>query len=182
MSSIKNKVRVKKKIHEDTKSQINTLEKIKNSEMLNELNLLHTEGISLVDPTDITASLKGRDKIYNHLEMLFKEAKNSIFLLTTEDGITRKLSELSKSMKKANDRGVKIKINAPITAKTKQILKAVESFADVKHTDIKGRFCVVDNKHLVFMLMDDNAVHPSYDTSVWANTAFFSKTLMDLVK
>jgi len=41
-------------------------------------------------------------------------------------------------------------------------------FADVK--DLKkmdARFVVVDGKELMFMVMNDEAVHPSYDIGVW---------------
>ncbi len=172
--------RVKKHIHEESTNQINSLEKIKNSELINELNMLHTEGVSLVDPTDITASLKGRDKIYTHLELLIKDAKHSIVFMTTEDGAMRKLFTLSKSLKKAKDRGVKISIAAPITEKTKKVLKEAEEFAEVKHTNLKGRFCIVDDSQVVFMLLDDESVHSAYDTGVWANSAFFGQTLKNM--
>ncbi len=40
--------------------------------------------------------------------------------------------------------------------------------ADVNTID--GRFVLVDNEHVTFMLMDGDQVHPSYDTAVWAKT------------
>ncbi len=172
--------RVKKSIKKESETQIKSLEDIKNSELINELNLLHSEGVSLVDPTDITASMKGREKLHTHMESMIKEAQKSVVLLTTEDGVLRKLSSLSKVLKKANDRGVKISIAAPRTEKNNEILKEAEGYAEVTHTDIKGRFCIVDDKHVLFMLLDDDKVHPAYDTGVWANSEFFSRTLKNM--
>ena len=44
----------------------------------------------------------------------------------------------------------------------------------------KGRFCLVDEKEITFMLLDDEKIHPSYDVGVWANTPFFAAALQDL--
>ncbi|MBU1269835.1 MAG: hypothetical protein KKA06_04170, partial [Nanoarchaeota archaeon] len=172
--------RVKKRLEEETTSQLTSLDKLKDSDVLDELNLLHTEGISLVDPADITASLKGRDRLYSHMDMMIKDAEESIVLLTTEEGLIRKLSVLSKSLEKAYKKGVKIKIAAPITTKTKKIVDEAKKYAEVRHCDTKGRFCIIDNQQIVFMLMDDLSVHPSYDVGVWVNTPFFSQTLTEL--
>ena len=46
---------------------------------------------------------------------------------------------------------------------------------DVK--DMNARFCVVDGKEIVFMLMDDNEVHPTYDVGIWVKTEFFAETI-----
>jgi len=172
--------RVKKRLQEETNSQLSSLDKLKESDVLDELNLLHTEGISLVDPTDITASLKGRDRLYSHIDMMIREAEESIVLMTTEEGIIRKLPILLKSLEKASKKGVQIRIAAPITPNTKKILEEAKLYAQIKNCNTKGRFCVIDNTQVVFMLMDDLSVHPSYDVGVWANTPFFSQTLVDL--
>ncbi len=172
--------RVKKKIQDDTTSQLSSLNKLKESDLLTELNTLHTEGVSLVDPAEITASLKGRDRLYSHLDMMIKSAEKSVLLVTSEEGALRKLSLLSKSFEKANKRGVSIKIATALTSKTKDLLKNMEKFAKVIDYTGKGRFCIIDDKQVMFMLMDDNTVHPNYDVGIWANTEFFSETLSSL--
>ncbi|NQU98383.1 TrmB family transcriptional regulator [Candidatus Woesearchaeota archaeon] len=172
--------RVKKRIKEDVNHQINSLEKLECSEVLNELNVLHSEGVTLVEPTDITASLKGRDRLYSHFDLMIKEAENSILLMTTEQGIIRKLEVMSRSLEKAHKKGVKIKIAAPVTENTKKLLKEAKKFAEVRDCKTKGRFCLVDEKEITFMLLDDEKVHPSYDVGVWVNTPFFSQTLLEL--
>ena len=49
--------RVKKKIRENSDDQLKNLEELKNADVLKELNLLHSEGVTMVEPTDITAAL-----------------------------------------------------------------------------------------------------------------------------
>jgi len=172
--------RVKKKVNEESNMQIKSLNELKNSDIIQELNLLHTEGIALVEPTDITASFRGRDNLYSHLDLMIKESENSIILMSTEQGIIRKLNSLEKNLEKAHKRGVKIRIAAPLTDKTRKILESAKKYAEVRHSTTKGRFCLVDEREITFMLLDDDKIHPSYDIGVWVNTELFSQTLVEL--
>lgn len=54
--------RVKKKIEEDTNVQLSSLEELKDSPLLDELKLLHKNGVELVEPFDLTGIIKGRNK------------------------------------------------------------------------------------------------------------------------
>ncbi|MBU1030498.1 MAG: helix-turn-helix domain-containing protein [Nanoarchaeota archaeon] len=172
--------RVKKRIKEDSEEQITNLEKIKDSEVLKELNLLHTQGVEMIDPTDITASIKGRDNLYSHLDLMIKTAEETITIVTTENGLIRKADVFKRSFKKAKERGVTIRIAAPITQNTKEIMKELSEFAEIRNTKMKARFVVVDGKEITFMLLNDDAVHPSYDIGVWINTPFFASTVEEL--
>ena len=39
------------------------------------------------------------------------------------------------------------------------------------------RFCIIDCKEIVFMIMDDEKVHPGYDIAIWVTTPFFSNMI-----
>ena len=47
----------------------------------------------------------------------------------------------------------------------------------MRNADSKARFCIVDGKELIFMIMDDKEVHPTYDVGIWVNTPFFASAL-----
>ena len=81
--------RVKKKVTEEADRKSKNLEKLKESEVLTELNTLHTSGVELVDPTDKSGSFRGRDKLYDHLSSMIKNAEKEIILATTADGFQR---------------------------------------------------------------------------------------------
>ena len=84
-------------------------------------------------------------------------------------------------MEKLKKKGVKIKIAAPMTKDTKPSLKSISGVADVKHSsDIKARFCIVDGKQLIFMVQDDQEVHPTYDIGIWVNTPFYASAMEGL--
>ncbi len=170
--------RVKKKITQQAQERSTTLEQLKGSDVLKELNLLHTQGIDMINPMDMTGIIKGRNQIYNHLSTMIKNAKKSVILMTTEDGLIRKHQHLGKILKKSSERGVNVKIMAPLTSKSKEVVDDMKKFADIKNVkSFNGRFCIVDNKELTFMLLDDSKVHPSYDSAVWVTTPLFAETI-----
>ena len=173
--------RVKKLVKEDADKQVATLDELKKTDILNELKMLHTKGVDLVDPTELTGALKGRSNAYNQLDMMIKGAEESIVMVTTEQGLPRKADVLGRSLKKAAERGVKIMIAAPLTAKNKDAVKQLSEFAEVRDLkNVTARFCIADGKEVVFMLMDDTSVHPSYDVGIWINTPFFAAALTQL--
>jgi sugar-specific transcriptional regulator TrmB len=173
--------RVKKRITEESATHIKTIEDLKASDVLDELSLLHTQGVDMVDSTDITGSFKGRGNLYDHIDLMIRSAEKEIVLCTTEKGLIRKIDYFKKAFAKAAKRGVKIQICAPITKEHKKILTDLKGIAEVKHAkDLRARFMVVDNESLVFMLLDDESVHPSYDVGVWVNTQLFSNAIGSL--
>ena len=172
--------RVKKNIQEYAKEEVKKLTDLKNTDVIEELSTLHTQGIELVEPADLSGSLRGRHNLYNHLELTIRNAEESVTLMTTSQGFIRKMEGLKPTFEKLKKRGVKIRIAAPITKEALAALKDVQGLAEVRHTDNKARFCIVDGKELIFMVLDDNEVHPTYDVGIWVNTPFFAKALNDL--
>jgi HTH-type transcriptional regulator, sugar sensing transcriptional regulator len=167
--------RVKNRLHIIAKERSDRLEKIADSDILKELEMLFKQGIEPMQPTDFSGALKGRHNLYDHLAMLCKEAEKSIHIMTTEEGIIRKIRTIKPLLEKAKARGVEILIAAPITTKTKEIIDKLTGIAEVRNIkDVKARFCIVDRKQLMFMLIDDKEVHPTYDIGLWVNTPFFA--------
>ncbi|MBW2974303.1 hypothetical protein KY366_01165 [Candidatus Woesearchaeota archaeon] len=169
--------RVKKNVKEDAKDRIGRLEELKGTEVIGELNALHSQGVELVEPADLSGSLRGRHNLYNHLELTIRNAENNVTLMTTTQGFIRKVEGLKPTFEKIKKRGVKIRIAAPITKDALAAAKDLKGIAEIRNTDSKARFCIVDGKELVFMVLDDAQVHPTYDVGVWVNTPFFAKAL-----
>ena len=173
--------RVKKNLVVTANEKSKRLEKLKGDEVLTELTGLFTNGIKYIEPTDLSGALKGRQNIYNHLDMLVREAQSTITLVTTADGLSRKLEVLLPSLEKAKKRGVIIRIAAPITAENKQVAKDFSKVAEIKDVEgLRARFMVIDSEQLMFMLLNDEEVHPTYDVGVWLNTEFFAQALESL--
>ncbi|PIN75232.1 hypothetical protein COV18_03520 [Candidatus Woesearchaeota archaeon CG10_big_fil_rev_8_21_14_0_10_37_12] len=169
--------RVKKNLHEDAQERVKRLEQLKTTEVLQELTTLHTQGVELVEPTELSGSLRGRHNLYSHLELAIRNAQNSVTIMTTAQGFMRKVEGLKPVFEKLKKKGVKIRIAAPITKESKSAVQEVSKVAEVRHTDEGARFCIVDGKELVFMVLDDKDVHPTYDVGIWVNTPFFANAL-----
>lgn len=172
--------RVKKNLKEDADERVKRLEDLKKTETIGELSQLFTQGIELVEPTELSGSLRGRTNLYSHLESTLRNAEKSVVLMTTSQGLIRKLNSLKPTLEKLKKKGVRVRISAPLTKETKEAFDELSKVAEVKHTDAKGRFCVVDGKEVVFMVLDDKEVHPSYDIGVWAKTPFFAGALENM--
>ncbi len=174
--------RVKKNMKDEADSKIKRLDDLKKNEVLAELNSLHTQGVELVDPTDLSGSLRGRHNLYNHLELTIRNAESTVTIMTTSQGLIRKIEGLKPTFEQIKKRGVKIRIAAPLTKEAKEAVKdlQINGLVEVRHCDSKARFTVVDGKEVIFMVMNDTEVHPTYDIGIWVNTPFFASALEDL--
>ncbi len=172
--------RVKKHMRAEADIKVKRLENIRNTEIIDELKTLHSQGVELIDPSDLSGSLKGRHNLYNHLDLMIKGAQKSVTIATTSQGLLRTIEGLKPTMEKVKKRGVKIRIAAPITKEARDVLSDVAEIADVRHSDMKARFCIVDGKELMFMVLDDKDVHPTYDVGIWVNTPFFASALENM--
>jgi len=173
--------RVKKNMKQEADDSIKRLEDLKKTDVIQELNSLHTQGVELVEPSDLSGSLKGRHNLYNHLELTIRNAEKTVTIMTTSAGLLRKIEGLMPVFEQIKKRGVKIRIAAPLNSKeAEKVVKDMAGIAEIRHTDAKARIVVVDSKELIFMVMDDAEVHPTYDIGIWINTPFFAKALEEL--
>ena len=165
--------RVKKKVQDEAEQRNKILTELKDSNILGELNTLHTEGGKLVDPTDKSGAFRGRDKVHDHLVSMVKRAKSNITLMNSKEGADRKLDLLANHLKKAAKNGVEINVTVP-TGTSKETITQFETVAKVKQLkNTTARFCMVDGQELLLFLTDDKNVHKSYDCAVWLDAPYF---------
>jgi HTH-type transcriptional regulator, sugar sensing transcriptional regulator len=173
--------RVKKHIHDNAQSQIDLIEDIKKDQVLDELNLLYSKGVDIVDPTEFSGSIKNRENMYQNLNQMIKGAEHSVIIMTSGKGLIRKAKALRKTLERAHARGVKVRIAAPITRESEKAAEALNDIADIKHVDnLKARFVIVDGRQVSFNLMDDEKASASYDAGIWVNTEFFAGALLKM--
>jgi len=172
--------RVKKNMKKEADESINRLETLKKTDVISELKNLHKQGVEIIEPTDLSGSLKGRHNLYNHLELTIRGAEKTVTLVTTASGLLRKIEGLKPVFEEVAKRGVKIRIACPQTKESIEAAKELDGIAEVRDTKLKARFTIVDGKEIVFMVMDDADVHPTYDVGIWINTPFFSAALEDM--
>lgn len=170
--------RVKRNLVVDAQERSKRLEKLRGDEVLDELNSLFTNGIKYVEPSDLSGSLRGRQNMYNHLDMMIRSAEKSVTIVTTAEGLNRKLEALMPALDRAKRRGVVVRIAAPVNSENSKIAKEISKVAEVRNVSgLSARFAIVDSNQVMFMLLDDKTVHPNYDVAIWLSTEYFAKAL-----
>lgn len=172
--------RAKKKLKEDTEDNMRRITELQSSPILKELEKIYKQGMKLVEPGELTASLKGRNAMHGQLETLFKGAKSNISIMTTSEGLIDLNTRHGELLKKISDKGVKIRIAAPHSKESAETFEKFKSFASikkVKKADIKGRMFIIDGSHTIFALTDD-ATHPTQDTAFWSQSEHVAKNLV----
>ncbi len=160
-----------KKRFEDMALRIDRIKK-------SELNKIYKEGFNLVQPFEMTGTLKGRYSINQHLSALFKNAEKNIKIMTTEDGLSDLYSNHYNTLKRISKKGVKIKIIAPLRD-TKPI-NSLSEIVELKHMENPlGRIITIDDKHIVVSLTDESKVHQTQDVAFWAQSAHMVKSVAE---
>jgi len=172
--------RCKKLMYEDAKEKVKRLDDLRGGDLLGELNLLHKQGIEFIEPTDLSGAIRGRHNMYSHMETLLKVAEKSVSIMTTSKGLVRKVEALKPVLEKLKRKGVNIRIAVPVNKECISVARDLSKIAEIRtlnENKVEGRFLIVDGKNIMFMLMDDEKVHPSYDIGVWVSTPYFASTL-----
>lgn len=174
--------RVKKFWMNNAKERVKRLSDLKGTDVLNELTVLHKQGIQFVEPTDLSGALRGRHNIYTHLETMVRGASKSVVLVTTSKGLLRKMEVLRPELERLKKKNVNIRIAADLNKEALKIAQEISKIAEVRALDDKmgARFAIIDGKDLLFMVMNDEEVHPSYDVGIWVNSGFFGKAFENL--
>lgn len=173
--------RVKQRIQKEAEEEAQNLSKLKDSDVLQELDLLHTKGVELVEPTELTGSFRGRERVFDQIHMMIKSAEKDFVMITTGESLFHEVNYFFRAFKQAYERGVSIRILAPLSKETEEAEELLQGIAQVKHLkDVRARFAIADSQEVTFLLFDDQNVHPSYDVGIWANTAFFAQALEQL--
>ena len=173
--------RLKKTVKVDADKNLQKLKDLNSNDVLTELNTLFSQGIEYVEPADLSGAIKGRHNIYDHLETMIKRANDSVTIMTTSKGVLRKVEALQPTLAKLSRKGVKVRIAAPSEGANHEQMKDVKKFAKLKGVDnLDARFCIVDGKEVMFMVMDDKDVHPTYDLGIWVDAPYFAGALDNL--
>jgi Predicted transcriptional regulators len=178
---------IKKQHERDLKEKLDKLDSFKDSEAVEELESLYDQGLELVEPEEMSGSLKGAHQINQHMGTMFQDAEESIKLVTSEDGLNDLYENHSDLLKEAKESGVNVKILAPVTDKNRKAFEEVSGFADARHLEEseefdvpEGRFAIIDNDALT-MSMTHDEVHDTQDTAFWTKSDHMAEETMEPV-
>lgn len=146
---------------------------------LKELKDIHSKGLTIINQSDISGSLKGRQSFNLHLKGMISSANKTIDIITTPEGLKNLYENHTSTLKKANNAGINIRIITPVTSKNFDIIKNFSSFIDLKQTKESdtlpaGNMLIIDNDQTIMGLTDDTKTHSSQDVSFWTASDHFS--------
>ena len=170
--------RVKKTVRNHSDQKLEHLTKVREDPLFKDIELLFKQGIAHVDPSSLAGAIKGRENIYVHLDTMLQNAKKTVTIVSTPEGVLRKFDKLRLRFKKLKDRGVKIRIATTSDDEVKKRAIEIKQVAELRSVNpIRTRFVIVDQREILFMITDDKTVHESYDTAIWVNSEFFATAL-----
>lgn len=159
--------------HDETIDRINRLVE---SEILKDLDELYKKGLDIVQPTELTGTLKGKYMIDRQMKSAFRDAKKHIDIITTEQGLGDLYSNHFRVLKKVCRNGIKLRIVAPLGDNT--TTSAFSEIAEMKNIETPlGRMAIIDDNNLMFALTDENNVHETQDIAFWTNSPHAVKNI-----
>ncbi|MFB6204734.1 MAG: TrmB family transcriptional regulator [Candidatus Nanohaloarchaea archaeon] len=166
---------IKKQHQKDLEEKLGKLEAFKDSEAVEELENLYDQGVELVDPAEMSGSLKGSHQIHQHLGTMFEDAEESIHIVTSADGLKNIRNQHADLLKEAKEEGVNVQILAPIEEDNWDAYEDIRQFAEIRHLEgddfdvPQGRFTIVD-EDTVTMSMTHDEVHNTQETAFWSKS------------
>jgi len=155
------------------------IERLKSSPVLGQLDGIFKQGLSMMEPSEMTGTMKGSFVINRQLRSIFKEAKKSINIVTTENGLQELYSNHARALKKLSKGGIKVRILAPVEGGAKGVASELAQVADVrKLSQPAGKFAVIDNNHVFMSLTDDKKTHESQHVALWASSQHAAERIM----
>ncbi len=176
---------IKKQHEREFQEKLRRLDSFKDSEAVDELESLYDQGVELVDPAEMSGSLKGRHQIHQHLGTMFQDAEENIKIVTSEQGLRDIEENHSDLLREAREQGVNVRILAPVTDENRDAYENVSQIAEVRHLNTdeenfelpRGRFAIVDDDMTMSMTHDE--VHSTQDTAFWTKSDHVSKETME---
>ena len=164
--------RVRKKLEEDADEQIRIVEKLADTDLFQELELLHKTGVKKVNAESITDSVSGRLNVNKFIKDMLMRAKKSATIVTNDLGLKHKLKVLRKVSSGLARKKVKVRLYTNQPGLNPGI-SSVESLS----TGYNARFVTIDNEEIFFVMAGND---PEFDSGVWIKSPYFVSALSNL--
>ena len=180
---------IKEEHKRELEDKLDDLENFKDSEAVDELESLYDQGVELVDPAEMSGSLKGSHQVNQHMGTMMKDAEESIKIMTSEQGVQDLVDNHADTLQEAKEQGISVKVLAPATEENEEAFSQLSQFAEVRHLGgleekldeieaPEGEFSIIDNESLT-MSMTHDEVHETQDTAFWSKSEHLADSVLD---
>ena len=173
--------KLKNNVRKDAEEKVITLSNIKNTDEFIKLEELYKGGISPVKREDLSAALKGRSNITNHLREILQNATKEVIICTNSDDVASKLKLFQQTVEILKKANIKVKIalsgNESLNKKIEDALNT-----KVKKVDIDAKFFIIDRREILFYISKDPEIKNKdhEDIAIWLNSEFFAQAFAAL--
>lgn len=160
----------------NAEERVKLLSKIKDTEEFTQLEELYNVGITPVKREDISASLKGKSNISNHLREIIQNASKEVIICTDAEDLNNKSRLFSQTFSRLKES--KVKISVALKGDEKLITSLSKKF-NVKFNKINvhAKFFIIDRKEVLFYISDNPEEE---ENAIWLNSEFFADSFASL--
>ena len=170
LEKLKNNVRV------EAEERVQSLSNIIGTEEFNQLEELYTVGINPVRREDLSASIKGRTTISNHLKEIIDSALKEVIVCMDVEEMKLKERLFLDTFNSLRKKGIEVKV---ALSGNKEIIQRLSERLNMSITpiEIKGKFFIIDRSEVLFYVSQESSKD---DQAIWLNSEFFSTAFADL--
>lgn len=157
--------RVQRKLQEEAEQQVDAVEKISETDIFRDLELLHKTGVKKLDAENVTDHIIGRINVNRFIKAMMLRAQKSLTIVTNEEGVKTK----AKMVKKLKDTLTKKRVSITFyTNKPHDLRQSGDiNMISTKHNI---RFINIDNEEIFFIMPDKDA---TIFSGVWIKSPSF---------
>lgn len=175
--------KAKYKLKRDLELKLERIERLKSSKIIDELENIHKQGLSLVAPEEITGALKGKYSVIQQMDLMFKNASSSVNIVTTPIGLNELFENHLSMLRSLKQKGVKIRIVTKIDETCDDAIKALSGIAEIRKISnekipLSGKFFVVDGQELMMGLSDSKTAETQH-MMFWTKSEHTAKDLIE---
>jgi sugar-specific transcriptional regulator TrmB len=171
--------KMKSKTLEDAQERVNFLLNMKDLPEYQELEQIHKDGISPVDPQDISGSIKGRSNIIAKIRNLLENSSREILICTSLEDFKDKSRVIIPSLESlSNNKNIKIKI--ALSGDKDKIKKLGSKLKiNIKSISNSAKIFISDKNEILFMTSPDSSED---EKAIWLQSPFFSNSLSEIIE
>ena len=168
--------KMKNNIRQDAKDRMISLSSVKETDEFMQLEKLYNTGIIPVKREDISAALKGKSNITNHLREILPNAEKEVIICTNAEEIKSKSKLFQQTFEILKKADIKIKL---ALSGDKELIKEIEDKFEmkIKQVNIDAKFFIIDRTEILFYLSKNSEKE---DVAIWLNSPFFAQAFAGL--
>ncbi len=168
--------KLKNNVRNDAEERLQSLMNVKETAEFTQLEELYNVGINPVRREDLSASIKGRSTISNHLSEIIDSAEDEVIICTNFKEMKLKEKLFLETFNLLKKKGIKVRV---ALSGNPEMIKKLSEGIKIKITPIEvdAKFFIIDRKQVLFYL---NKESTKEDQAIWLSSDFFANAFAEL--